>query len=132
VRMAAGSLMRHIAGDPVFARCAFVEILAAGAAGAACRERLLRRLAELIERAAPCTAGPVVAEAIVGGVWNIVHHHVARDAAYALPGLADHVAYIALAPLIGAEQAARTILDGRSADREWPSGGQLAPLPVRA
>jgi AcrR family transcriptional regulator len=132
VRRAAGSLMRHIAGDPVFARCAFVEILAAGAAGAACRERLLRRLAELIERAAPCTAGPVVAEAIVGGVWNIVHHHVARDAAYALPGLADHVAYIALAPLIGAEQAARTILDGRSADREWPSGGQLAPLPVRA
>jgi AcrR family transcriptional regulator len=131
VRMTAGSLMRHIAEDPVFARCAFVEIFAAGAPGAACRERLLRRLAELIERAAPRTAGPVVAEAIVGAVWSIVHHQVVRDAAHTLPCLADDVAYIALAPLIGAEQAVRAILDGRP-DDERPAGGRLAPLPARA
>jgi AcrR family transcriptional regulator len=133
VRMAADALMRHIAADPVFARCAFVEIFAAGAVGAACRERLLRRLVELFERAAPAgPAGLVVAEAIVGGVWNIVHHQVVRDAAYALPGVVDHVAYIALAPVIGAEQAARTILEGQPADDRWTAGGQLAPLPVRA
>jgi AcrR family transcriptional regulator len=132
VHMRAGSLMRHIAEDPVFARCAFVEIFAAGAAGAACRERLLRRLAELIERAAPRRATPLVAEAIVGAVWSIVHHQVVRDAAHTLPCLADDVAYIALAPLIGAEQAVRTILDGRPADEERPSGGRLAPLPARA
>lgn len=129
VCVTAGSLMRHIAGDPVFARCAFVEIFAAGAAGAECRERLLRSLAELLLRTAPERATPIVAEAIVGAVWSIVHHHVVRDAAHLLPSLTDHVAYIALAPLIGAEQAARAILEGLSADHEWPTGGGLTPLP---
>jgi AcrR family transcriptional regulator len=127
VRMAAGSLMRHIAGDPVFARCAFVEIFAAGVAGAACRERLLGRLTELIRRAAPGELDPLVAEAIVGGVWSIVHREVVRDAAYALPYLVDHLAFVVLAPLIGAERAAGVILDGRSADDEL-SAGELAPI----
>lgn len=132
VRMTSGSLMRHIAEDPVFARCAFVEIFAAGAAGAAFRERLLRRLAELMLRAAPGRATPLVAEAIVGAVWSIVHHHVVRDAAHVLPRLADHVVYVVLAPLIGADRAVRAILDGRPADTERPAGGRLAPLPARA
>jgi AcrR family transcriptional regulator len=132
VRVTAGSLMRHIAEDPVFARCAFVEIFAAGAAGAACRERLLRCLAELIERAATPRATPLVAEAIVGAVWSIVHHQVVCDAAHVLPCLTDHVAYIALAPLIGADRAARTILDGWPADDERSAGDQFAPLPARA
>jgi AcrR family transcriptional regulator len=123
---ASAALMRHIAADPVFARCAFVEIFAAGAAGAACRERLLRRLAELIERAAP-GATPLVAEAVVGAVWSIIHHEVVRDAAHALPYLADHVAYVVLAPSIGAEQAAGAILDARSGDDER-SAGELAPV----
>jgi len=128
VRTAAGSLMRHIAGDPVFARCAFVEIFAAGVAGVACRERLLRRLAELIDRIAPRTVCPVVAEAIVGGVWNIVHHQVARDAAHTLPYLADQVAYFVLVPSIGAEQAASAILDGRSSLDDERSAGELVPV----
>jgi AcrR family transcriptional regulator len=127
-----GSLMRHIAGDPVFARCAFVEIFAAGAPGAACRERLLRSLAELLLRTAPEPTTPIVAEAIVGAVWSIVHHHVVRDATHLLPCLTDHVAYIALAPLLGAEQAARAILEGLSEDDEWPTGGRLASLPADA
>jgi AcrR family transcriptional regulator len=127
VRMAADALMRHIAADPVFARCAFVEIFAAGAAGSACRERLLRRLSGLIDRAAPRAVGPVVAEAIVGGVWNIVHHQVARDAAHTLPYLADQVAYFVLAPLIGAERAVGAIFDGRLRDDERSAGG-LVPV----
>ena len=55
---------------------------------------------------------PVVGEAIVGGVFELLHDYVLRGRSARLPELADHVVYIALAPFMGAEGAWRAISEG--------------------
>ncbi|HEY5342210.1 MAG TPA: hypothetical protein VIJ66_00930, partial [Solirubrobacteraceae bacterium] len=105
------ALMGHIASDPVFMRVAFVEILAAGADGIACREALLRKFSDLLTRSLPrpLQASGLAIEASVGAIWGIVDHHVKRGAGHLLPALAGHATYLALAPAIGGEAAIRAI-----------------------
>jgi AcrR family transcriptional regulator len=101
------ALLRHIATSPVLVQVAFVEIFALGPAGIEHRERLLGQFTDQLMRRLPQARAPsrLVAEASVGAVWGILHHHVTRGATHLLPGLADHVTYIALAPVIGGEAA---------------------------
>jgi AcrR family transcriptional regulator len=109
VRRACATLLRHVAHNGVFARAAFVEVLAAGPAGVERGEALLRGLAELLLRHAPPAQrpSPVVAEAATGAIWEIVRHHVAHRTTRQLPGAAGCAAYMVLAPAIGAEEAVR-------------------------
>jgi AcrR family transcriptional regulator len=101
------ALMRHIATSPVLVRIAFVESFAFGAAGAAHRERLMGQFTDHLLRVLPPSpaSSRLVADASVGAVWGIIHHCVARGATRLLPCLADHVTYITLAPLLGADAA---------------------------
>ncbi len=46
----------------------------------------------------------------MGGIWQVLHDYVARGAAAALPGAAPQLSYFALAPFIGAEDAAAAAL----------------------
>ncbi len=110
------ALMRHIATNPVLVQVAFIEIFALGSAGLERRDRLLGQFTDQLMRGLPRSRAPsrLTAEASVGAVWGIVHHHVRRGATHLLPGLADHVTYIALAPAIGGEAAVQAI---RSAKR---------------
>ena len=43
--------------------------------------------------------------AIVGGVFELLHDYILRGATGELEELAAHIVYIALTPLIGAEEA---------------------------
>lgn len=106
------ALLCQIAEDRVFARAAFVEVFAAGPAGTERRAALMRSFAALLVRRAPRERrpSPLVAEAIVGAVWSIAHRHVAKDRAHLLPSLSAHAAYLALAPIVGAEEALDAIL----------------------
>jgi len=114
VQRAIATLLRRVAHDRAFARIAFVEVFAAGPAGLRRGEGLLRSLAELLPRYAPRVQrpAPLAAEASVGAIWEIIHHHVARGAAQQLPGLAATAAYMVLAPAIGAEEAVRSVRAG--------------------
>ena len=117
-------LLDDIARDQVFARVAFVEVFAAGPAGVRRRTALMRSFAELLARRAPRSRrpSPLVAEAIVGSVWGIVHHHVVHGRARSLPALSGHAAYLTLAPIVGAEQAVAAILAERAARRGSGAG----------
>ena len=57
---------------------------------------------------------PVVGEAIVGGVFELLHDYILRGHTRRLPELADHITYIALAPFMGAEAAWRAIAEGET------------------
>ncbi len=107
VHRAIVALMRHIATSPVLVQVAFVEIFAVGPAGIERREGLLGQFTDQLMRRLPQSRAPsrLAAEASVGAVWGIVHHHVTRGATHLLPGLADYATYIALAPVIGGEAA---------------------------
>jgi AcrR family transcriptional regulator len=109
------ALMRHIATSPVLVQVTFVEIFAVGPAGIERRERLLGQFTDQLMRRLPQSRAPsrLAAEASVGAVWGIVHHHVTRGATHLLPRLADYATYIALAPVIGGEAAVQVILAAR-------------------
>jgi len=108
------ALMRHIATHPVLVQVAFVEIFALGPAGFGRRERLLGQFTDHLMQVLPKRRAPtrLAADASVGAVWGIVHHYVTHGATHLLGGLADHVTYIALAPVVGGDAALQAILAG--------------------
>lgn len=100
-------LLGHVAREPVFARVGFVEIFATGPAGVRRRAARMGGFAQVLARRAPAAArpSPLVAEAIAGAVWGIVHHEVVHGRAGGLETLGPHAAYLALAPVLGGETA---------------------------
>lgn len=109
VHRAIAALMRHIATNPVLVQVAFVETFGLGRAGVEPRERLLCQFTDQLMRAFP-RASRLTAEASVGALWGIIHHHVARGATRLLPGFAGCATYLVLAPVIGGEGAVEVIL----------------------
>ena len=105
------SILWRIARDPTFARIAFVEVFAAGPAGIVGRRTLMHRFSQLLLSDVPAEHAPteVVAEAIVGGVWQLAHDAVWSGTTARLPALADYTAYLVLAPLIGGPAALQEI-----------------------
>ncbi len=114
VRAGALALLQFLASEPALAHLSCVDILIAyphvsgrvAEANAAYAELLDMDLGE----GAPGQATtPIVGEAIVGGVFELLHDYILRGQTRRLPELANHVSYIALAPFIGREAAAEAI-----------------------
>ena len=114
------SLCADIGTDPVLARLGFVEVFAPGPDGMLCRERVIAGVAESFRASAPTRQRPseLAAEASVGALWGVVHHHVALGRAHRLPGIAGLLSYLALAPAIGPERAVRAIVAEHEAMRD--------------
>lgn len=97
------AILTLIATNPLLARFAFFELLAAGPAGRDASELATERaMAFLAPTAMPEGVEPlpgVVVEAIGGGVWTIVQHEIDHERAEALPGLAPELLDFMLAPL---------------------------------
>jgi AcrR family transcriptional regulator len=111
VHASIGACFLRIACDPVFAQIAFVEVFSVGPAGIARRSTLMQTFTDLLTREAPRDARPshVVAEAIVGSVWQLAHHVIWRGQGRRLPELADFATYLVLAPILGGETAIQHI-----------------------
>jgi AcrR family transcriptional regulator len=122
VRDGIAALLGHIAEHPYLARVAFVEIFVVGPSAIERRSRLLRKFAEVFTKRIPREQRPseLVAEAITGAIWAIVHDYVVCEKLSSLDELVDDATYLALAPVIGAEDAADVILG----DRGIPSAGR--------
>jgi len=105
VRSGISALLNHVAGHPFLGRVAFIEIFAVGPPAIERRSRMLRRFADVFVKRIPDRQRPseLIAEAIVGAIWAIVHDYVVRGKAHRLYELADDAAYLALAPAIGHE-----------------------------
>jgi AcrR family transcriptional regulator len=118
VRAGAEALLAMLSCEPSYARVACVEVMTA-------YPHMPRRAREangfyggLIDASVapdspPQLPSPVVGEAIVGGVFELLHDHVLHDRTERLPELTDHIAYIVLAPCMGAEEAWQAIAGAR-------------------
>jgi AcrR family transcriptional regulator len=115
VHRGVAALMDHLASTPLLGRLACIEAFAVGPSAIQRRTQLMGRFTDLLRRGAPESNRPteLSADATVGAIWRIVHHHVTHGRVQLLPGLVDHIAYMALAPTIGAEHAAEVILSER-------------------
>ncbi len=114
------ALCEYIARDPVLAALGFVEIFALGPEGMRVRERLTGRATELFRESAPSDLrpDPLVAEASVGAVWGLLHHHAVFGQAQQLLHIAPTLSFLALAPAIGASAALDAIREGATAGAE--------------
>jgi len=114
------ALCADIGTDPVLARLGFIEVFAPGPDGMLYRERSVAAIAESLRISAPAGQRPseLAAEASIGAVWGVMHHHVALGRAHRLPSIAGVLSYLALAPAIGAEQAVEAIAAEREAMRD--------------
>ncbi|HEY2283427.1 MAG TPA: TetR/AcrR family transcriptional regulator [Solirubrobacteraceae bacterium] len=117
VRAGAGALLEFLACEPSYAHLALVDVMIAYPHMAKRAQQANGFYAGLLDlrtaRDSPSLLpSPVVGEAIVGGVFELLHDYVLRGRSRRLPELADHVVYIALAPFMGAEGAWRAITEG--------------------
>ncbi|MHB2001214.1 MAG: TetR/AcrR family transcriptional regulator [Solirubrobacteraceae bacterium] len=101
-----------VLADPVYAKLAFVESLAPGPEGVRSRDATSSSVARAVRASAPAAARPseLAAEASVGAIWGLIHRHVAAGQARRLPACAPLLAYFAIAPTIGAQDALQALL----------------------
>lgn len=117
VRAGVRALLEFLASEPALAHLACVDILIAYPHVAGRVEEANSAYAELLDMdlgvGAPADpSSPIVTEAIVGGVFELLHDYIMRGLTRRLPELTDHVVYIALTPFMGREEAASAIADG--------------------
>jgi AcrR family transcriptional regulator len=110
VKLGVGALLEFLAGEPAFARLACVDILIAYPHVANRLDAANWSFAELLDlRPDPSVPSrfpsTLVGEAIVGGIFELLHDYILHGRTERLPELTEHATYIALAPLIGAEAA---------------------------
>jgi AcrR family transcriptional regulator len=112
-----------IAAEPGLARAAFLDAFAGGPREIECEVAIMRGFAESLARRAPAGLGvsPTAVEAIVGSVWSLARLHAMQGRERLLPASSGRAAFIALAPIVGAEAAVAAILTehepGRQHDR---------------
>jgi AcrR family transcriptional regulator/2-hydroxychromene-2-carboxylate isomerase len=133
VRSGIVALLDHVAAHPFLGPVAFIEIFSVGPSAIERRSMLLQRFRDQLVNAVPESQRPskLIAEAIVGAIWAVVHDYVVRGQSDRVAELADDATYLALAPLIGHEPAIQLILgDPRSARSTGPSpNASLTPSP---
>ena len=117
VRAGVAALLELLACEPSYAHLACVDVMVAYPHMAQRAHEANDFYSGLLDlRTAPDSPSllpsPVVGEAIVGGVFELLHDYILRGQSRQLPELADHVVYIALAPFMGAEAAWQAIADG--------------------
>jgi AcrR family transcriptional regulator len=112
IRAAINTLFAYLACEPAFAHLALVETLNAtrrtsdrflqGIGGYA--QMLLPGFQQIPEPARPAA---ITVEAIVGGIAELCLHYAVRGRIHELPALEAEATFLALAPFLGAEEAAR-------------------------
>lgn len=95
------ALLRVLAREPEFARLAVVEVLAAGPRGLTRRDTTMQRFATFVQVAraqapdVPAPPSELVAQAIVGGIYELLYSHIVRGEAERLPQLSDEMLHFA-------------------------------------
>ncbi|HEY1687990.1 MAG TPA: TetR/AcrR family transcriptional regulator [Solirubrobacteraceae bacterium] len=118
VRRTAEVFVASLVSDPTLARVACVEVLAVGPAGLECRDSLLGGFEQALLRTTPTglKTTPTTAAASVGAAWGIVCEHACQRTTAHPSVLAASVAYMLLAPVMGASRARSAIEDGHTTD----------------
>lgn len=117
------AFLELLAASPAFAKMCIVEVLAAGPEAIARRAKTMEEFTGVFEDAARETLAketppsPLIAETIVGGVYETVYRRIARGETAELPRLLPDLVESALLPYVGERRAAaqrRLLLDSAS------------------
>lgn len=117
VRACLEAFLQFMADEPRYADVCMVEILAAGPDAIARRSAVLTNLSRLLHQGALSVAGAnrppeLTAEAIIGGISEVVYLRAVQGATAELPELLPDLAYSMMLPYLGhaaAEREARAV-----------------------
>jgi TetR/AcrR family transcriptional regulator len=118
VRRSLDRMMRYFAARPAYTQTIATGVFAMG-------QRAVDLVAQLAgEVAARLTAGApgppltgLAHEGIEGAIWHTIYSQTTDGGTGALPELSDYLAYVVLAPFLGAEQAAQIVTEQSSAEK---------------
>ncbi|HSZ14000.1 MAG TPA: TetR/AcrR family transcriptional regulator [Solirubrobacteraceae bacterium] len=105
------ALLDYLASEPAHAHLSVVDTFAACPEAIEIRGAALQAFATYFKPAYELVRGRVevpaiAADAITGGIWQVMHHYVENDCIADLPGATAQLTYFALTPFLGPEQAA--------------------------
>jgi hypothetical protein len=108
IRSAIGGLFDFLAGQPAQTNACIVGDCGVGPGALAERDRALDRFVELLRpgfATAAMPPPPVVAEAIAGGIYELVRRHVLERRLEDLPAAVPDATIVALSPFVGIDDA---------------------------
>ncbi len=110
-----GALLGFLASEPEHAHLTIVDTFAASPEAIAIRQQAIGAFRSYLapgfkHSGAERVEDELAAEAVTGGIWQVLHDYIERGSAAALPGAAPQLAYFALAPFLGARDAADAAL----------------------
>jgi AcrR family transcriptional regulator len=106
----ARALIEYLASEPAHAHLTLVDTFAACPEAIEIRNAGMRGFAAYLapgyelEREGEVAA--IAAEAVTGGMWEVLHHYIENDCVAELTATTPQLTYFALLPFLGAEQAA--------------------------
>jgi AcrR family transcriptional regulator len=117
------ALIEYLASEPAHAQLSLVDTFGASPDAVEIRGSALDAFAAYLQPGYELTpAGtevpPIAAEAIAGGIWQILHHYVENRCTAQLSAAAPQLIYVALTPFMGARAAAAV---ARGAARPQPA-----------
>jgi AcrR family transcriptional regulator len=112
VRAAIAALLQYLASEPSFAHIALLDSLTATPLSASRLDKSLTSYAQMLlpgfaEAPKHHQPPPITVEAITGGLFELCSQYAAEGRIHQLGEITTHATYIALAPFIGTEEAAR-------------------------
>lgn len=115
VQRALERLMRYFAARPANAQTIATGVFAMGQRAVDMSAELACEVAAKLTAGAPGKPSSTLArEGIEGAIWHTIYSQAARGGTRLLPELSDYLAYVVLAPYLGAEDAARIVTDSRA------------------
>jgi AcrR family transcriptional regulator len=117
IRRGLTALLEFLASEPSIARLACVDILIAYPHVAGRVNEANFSYIELLdigpEDTYPNMPAPVMREASVGGIFELLHDYILHERTQRLTELIDYVMYIAITPFAGAEIAGQAVVETR-------------------
>jgi AcrR family transcriptional regulator len=127
------ALLGFLAAEPAFADMCVVEALAAGPMVVEHRNANLRMLSDLIDEAADAAMpdatppSPIIAQALVGGIFEVVYSRVLAGRHAELPGLLPGLIFTLLLPYAGHDVATQVLKQER---RRMAQAAKVAAAPA--
>jgi hypothetical protein len=103
------ALIGYLCSEPAHAHLSVVDTFAASPEALDIREASLSAFAAYLRRgpARPQEPPSIAAEAVAGGIWQVLHRYIAEQRIGALTEASSQLVFLALTPFVGEREALR-------------------------
>jgi AcrR family transcriptional regulator len=115
-------VIEFLVAEPAHAHLTIVDAFGASPETIAIRDELLRAFAGYFDPGYDYATPPghvvpaIAGEAVVGGVWQVIHHYIDSNRIAELPAALPQLTYMLLTPFLGAKEAAKVALAAGAED----------------